>query len=93
MTEYDKQNYPSDMRQIIWSDFLFTYALGVRKYIYKETNDQEINRLKYYKFAHYTLVTFLALTFSYLIYMFVYPYMELKLNNFYQWSCMYFDSL
>lgn len=92
MTEFDKQNYPSDMRQIIWSDFLYTYALGVRKYIYKETNDQEISRIKYYKFAHYTLVAIIALIFCYLIYL-CFPYIEWKCSNFYQWSCMYYDSL
>lgn len=89
MTPYDKQEYPSDMRQLLWSDFLYTYALGVKKYIFKEDNDLESNKLKYFKIAHYLLVTILLLSFLYIFL----PFFASKCMDFYQWSVVYYDNL
>lgn len=73
MTEYDKQKFPSDMRQVVWSDFLYTYALGVRTYLVKADGDAstpaERRKLAFLKTAHYTVIGVFYLLVLWLVYL------------------------
>lgn len=72
MTEYDKEKFPSDMRQVVWSDFLYTYALGARTYLVKAgdaSTPAERRKLLILKFAHYTVIGVFYLLVLWLVYL------------------------
>lgn len=57
MTDYDKEFYICDMRKVFWKDYLFTYALGMKRYIlHEEDTHMETRQYRMYKIAHYTFI-------------------------------------
>lgn len=60
MTEYDKEQFPSDMRQVVWKDYLYTYCLGVRVYLAKAEGDgsrrADRKYIRMLKTAHYSVI-------------------------------------
>lgn len=60
MTDYDKEYFLSDMRKLNWNDYLFIYAMGVKKYLFKESDDDEnfsASKRKHFilKILHFTM--------------------------------------
>lgn len=58
MTEYDKKLFPADMKAIVWDDFFYDYARGVRTYLTRDTATDEDRRKKYNQLVvtHHTFV-------------------------------------
>lgn len=60
MTESDHKVFPCDIKNVLWSDFNETYALGVRVFYAKDplnTLPQATRRLFWMKILHYTVRT------------------------------------
>lgn len=80
MTDYDKEYFPSDMRKLDWNDYLFTYAMGVRKYLFKESDDDAdiVSRNRKHvilKISHFTLKGIIYFIYLYLIWYIMLPYL------------------
>lgn len=86
MTEYDKEQFPSDMRQVVWPDYLYTYALGVRVYLAHAEGDgstrPERKFIKILKTAHYIVIASFYAFLLWLMYL-CWPFLRSKFNGYF----------